>query len=412
MLQGQLELYQGHAKEALEHLTQAVTLLPESVAARSMLARAFAESDQMTDFNRVLVEALRLPAVSPEDYLFRGHAESALDPERGLQSLDEAMRRRPSTLARMIRTDARRMQVLIAPNLDQAILVLQDVRALRRELPDNEMVLGLSVQVHLSCYYVFDELRKADLRDAAHDEGVKDVVALERYPDSAQAVVTRWLFLDGIGKPELGIDSLRRLWETTKSPKASYSYGLACYRRGEFAKANEVLEQVKDETHLHLLRIVALAELRPDGVARANKLYQEIAARDLDIWNLFNSQLMLRLLGRQAEAVAVSRKFLTLPERFPPVRQDQFRRALEYCAGQCSADDLIAFMRGNRGDLVNAHLCIALTALADGNRAEARKHLQQCVDTHYFEFLPYDFARMFLSRMDADPNWPRWIPVK
>ena len=70
-------------------------------------------------------------------------------------------------------------------------------------------------------------------------------------------------------------------------------------------------------------------------------------------------------------------------------------------------------MGGKRGDLSNAHLCVALTALADGDRATAKRHLQLCLDTRFFEFFPYDLAQMLLSRMARDDAWPPWIkPAK
>jgi hypothetical protein len=157
--------------------------------------------------------------------------------------------------------------------------------------------------------------------------------------------------------------------------------------------------------------VIALAELR-DGRVRATQLYKEMELRDLGGWDLFNSQLILRFLGDKEQAVEVSREFLKKPQRFPPVRQEPFRRALVYCAGQCSAEDLIASLRGSRQDICNAYLCIALTALADGDRKEARNHLRLCVRTRHFEVFPYDVGQMLLSRIDNDPKWPPWITAK
>ena len=131
--------------------------------------------------------------------------------------------------------------------------------------------------------------------------------------------------------------------------------------------------------------------------------------QDLGAWDLFNSQLILRFLGRKQEAIEVSRKFLARPDRFPAVRKESFRRALEYCAGQRSEADLLQSMQASRLDLSNAHFSIALSALADGDREKARRHLQRCFDTRYFEALPYSLSRSLLARMSQDPAWPPWI---
>jgi hypothetical protein len=126
--------------------------------------------------------------------------------------------------------------------------------------------------------------------------------------------------------------------------------------------------------------------------------------------DLFNSQLILRFLGRKREAEEVTRRFLAHPKLFPPVRKDVCQRELEYCAGLRSAQDLVDSMLGVRGDLSGAHLCIALPALADGDRVKAREHLERGAQTRYFENFPDDVSVMLLSRMDRDPNWPSWIP--
>jgi serine/threonine protein kinase len=408
MLQGQLELYQGHVNEAIEHLRAATELLPESVSAWGMLAVAYYQATRHTDYLRALATAGRLPAVTPEDYLFRGHSESMLDAERGLRSMEEAVRRRPSALARLLQTEALWMRLLDVPDVDKAREAMDDIRAIRRQVPETAFILTLSIQVHLVCYQVFDEFHEPALRQAALDEGTKDARALQRYPDSPQGAVYRWQFLKALGQEEAGIADLQRIAKTTKDVAACCYCGTFFYRHGDFQQAVQEFERVKGEGPADLCRMIALAEL-PDGVARADQLYQEVASRDLSGWDHFNSQLLLRFLDRKPEAVAVSRKFLAERHRLPPIRQEPLRSALEYCAGQRSAEDLIASMRGIRGDLCNAHLCIALTALADGNRALARKHLQLCVQTRHFEFLPYDFAQMFLSRMEKKPGWPPWI---
>src|SRR5262249_40749648 len=70
MLRGQVALYQGRIDEAIEHLQRACELLPDSGAARSMLAVAYALGSRHTEYYRSLDEALRFTPVTAEDYLF------------------------------------------------------------------------------------------------------------------------------------------------------------------------------------------------------------------------------------------------------------------------------------------------------------------------------------------------------
>ena len=411
MLQGQLELYEGHDMKAIEHLTKAVELLPESVAAWSMLAVAKSSAVSQTEYQQALARAMELVAQSPEDYLFRGHAEILLDPERGLWSLDEAIRRRPSVLARLVRLNAVRRHLQDVPGLERARQAMEDAKWIKQYLPENPVVLSETVLTHLSCSHVFGEFGSAAERDAALEEGWKDVRALERFPDLPAAVLARWFFVEGTDQEETVLDELRRVTESTQDSMVSANYADALYDRGKYDQAYTVMSRMKGEPVLDLVRVIQLAEL-PDGVRRANQLLEEVMAQDLGAWDLFNTQLILRFMGRKQEAIEVSRKFLARPDRFPAVRKESFRRALEYSAGERSEADLLQSVQASRLDLSNAHLSIALTALADGDRKKARRHLQRCFDTRYFEALPYSLSRSLLARMSQDPAWPPWIKLR
>jgi serine/threonine protein kinase len=408
MLQGQLELYQGHDKEAIEHLTKATDLLPQSVAAWSMLAVAKMSAGSQTESQRALVRAMELSPKSPEDYLFRGHAEAHLDPERGLRSLDEAIRRRPSVLARLVRLHAVRRHLLDAPGPERARQAMEDAKWIKQYIPDHPLVLIESLLTHLSCSHVFGEFGPPPEREAALAEGWKDARALERFSNLPGAVLARWTFVEGTDQEERVLDDLRRVTEDTSDSTVRVNYAMALYDRGKYDQAYTIMERTKGEPVLDLIRVIYLVEL-PDGVRRANQLVQEVAARDLGEWDLFNSQLILRFLGRKQEAIEVSRKFLARPDRFPAVRKESFRRAVEYCAGQRSEADLLYSMQTSRLDLSNAHISIALSALADGNRGQARRHLQLCLDTRYFAALPYTLSLTLLAHMTQDPAWPPWI---
>ena len=182
MLHGQAALYQDQLPLAIKHLEEAVELLPDSVAAWSMLAVAYQHSGQMADYNRALAEATRLPAVTPEDLLFRGHAESLLDPERGLRTLDESIHRRPSVLARLVRVEVLTMYIMDAPDPKKARLAMEDVHWIKRQFPDNAVALSQSLVVHVMCYFVYGEFQELELRQTALEEGWQDAHALERYP--------------------------------------------------------------------------------------------------------------------------------------------------------------------------------------------------------------------------------------
>jgi tetratricopeptide (TPR) repeat protein len=411
MLWGKLKLCEGQATEAIDHLEQAVKLLQDSVAAWSMLAAAHGQVGRLNEYQRALSEAKRLSGVSSDDFLFLGFAESILDPEGSLRTLERAARQRSSVLLRLVRAEVLYASMLNSPDQERATEAMKDVAALNRQLPGNAMVLRVSLNVHHAAYHVFGEFKEPARRQQALEQGRKDASALERFAaDSSPAIVSRWEFARAVGEEHTAFADLGRIADTTNNENAVGQYAQELYRHRDFEKAVKILERHKGTTVPNLLRVIALAELLPDGPRRANQLCDDMLKRDLTGWDLFNTQLVLRFLGRRPEATVVSRKFLEKPAGFPPVRQDPFRRALEYCADKSSGDDLVRALRVNRGDLCNAHLCIALTALADGRRPEARKHFQLCLDTNFVPFLPYEVSRQLLTRMEQDAAWPPWVP--
>ena len=311
--------------------------------------------------------------------------------------------------ARLVRVDVLQATLLDVPRPDQAEVAIDDVRLIKRQLPNDPMTLALSLNVHLTCYNVFDEFGPPERCRDALNEAWKDDHALERFPDHPVAVLSRWVFHWVIGKEAVLLEAAKQHMQPNYH--AMYFHALALHRRREFEAAVDVLAPTKGVTMLDIVRGFMLSEL-PNGFQLTSQLYDDLAARNLNGWDLFNAQLLLRFLGRKQEAVEVSLRFLTHPDWFPPVRQDSFRRALEYCADERSAKDLLDSLHGSRADLVNAHLCVGLTALAEGNRPEAEKHFPQSIATRYFAFLPFNLSKILLARMNQDPAWPPWIQVK
>jgi len=59
-----------------------------------------------------------------------------------------------------------------------------------------------------------------------------------------------------------------------------------------------------------------------------------------------------------------------------------------------------------------SHFYVALDRLAQADRAGAHEHFQKVLYTGKFDFAEYQLSRVFLKRMDRDPNWPPWIPLR
>lgn len=69
---------------------------------------------------------------------------------------------------------------------------------------------------------------------------------------------------------------------------------------------------------------------------------------------------------------------------------------------------------GHAYALIGAHLTIAMSRIADGDRPGAIQHLQKSTHTQNMVVgnLGFEIARAILDRMERDDQWPRWLAEK
>jgi hypothetical protein len=188
LLRGLIAYYSGKSPEALEHFEQAVRLMPDSVAAHALLAAAYSDVSRWSDYFQTLDKAEQLPAVTRDDYLFRGLAESVEDPDKGLRTLHEAAARGNSPVVRLIRGQVYLNIALYRGGVAAAESAIADADAARTVLDDNPnpLTLALAARIALAnaCAKAGDERRRAEVLARAE----KDAEALKRYPDDPDAL--------------------------------------------------------------------------------------------------------------------------------------------------------------------------------------------------------------------------------
>jgi tetratricopeptide (TPR) repeat protein len=137
MLRGQIALHRGQSQKAMRHLEQAVRLLPDCVAARGMLAAAYASDGDWQRYDQTIKEMENLSPSTPEDFLFKGYAEANLDPKQGLQTVQKAFNRRPpKRIARLLRAEVRAFLAQDTDDLEEAKEAVRDARFARELLGD------------------------------------------------------------------------------------------------------------------------------------------------------------------------------------------------------------------------------------------------------------------------------------
>src|SRR5262249_6828512 len=157
---------------------QAVHLMSDSVAARAMLALACMHSGMHARWEQACLDLDQLTPRTPQDFLFKGQVDALFHPERALQNLDEAIRRRDSLIGRAVRADVRANYALVNDNLEVAGQALEDAQVAKAMLPGNPVVLATSVHAHLIAAGVFAEKGKPERSRAALEQAGRDAQAL------------------------------------------------------------------------------------------------------------------------------------------------------------------------------------------------------------------------------------------
>jgi serine/threonine protein kinase len=423
MIRGLLAIHRGDSRQAIEHLEQAVKLLPRSVAAYALLAQAYSADGQWDTYESVFLDFIeKLPAVTAEDYLFKGSAESAIHPVHGLEDLDEAIRRGDSTIARVLRAYARAGAALDTGDVNMAQLAIEDASAAKNMMPGNPFAIGTELAAHLIAAGLYRDVGKEDRAEASLLQAGMDANELEQFPALPRSYAGRWYYLQLTGQEKAAYELARKGYQEAENPATRRIYMWSLYERGEFEEALKVIEPAGGLTRpssrdaklaagSYEFRPFILAEL-PDGPSRALEAYRENCELFKRGYNGIFNQTTLLLLGMRKDAQDASKEFHNHPEWLIELDRHHTVRIVEYCAGILPEQEYLKVGAGSRLGHCVDHLFVALDRLSQGDRAGARDHFRQSLDAGAFGFTEYQWARVFLKRMEQDPNWPPWIPLQ
>lgn len=95
-----------------------------------------------------------------------------------------------------------------------------------------------------------------------------------------------------------------------------------------------------------------------------------------------------------------------------PWRDHWYERVIDYDAGRLTEAELLQIIGKSQWNECEGHFYVGLKHLSEGDRAGAREHFQKSAATPLYGWYEHQWSRCFLSRMEANPNWPPWIPQK
>jgi tetratricopeptide (TPR) repeat protein len=267
--------------------------------------------------------------------------------------------------------------------------------------------------VHYSAAILYEQSKRTKESAEAMRIALEDAEALQGFLDIPVAVNVRGMFLAHMGRNAEAISWFEECVKHKRLSRAStYHYAWLLFERGEADKAFQVMEQytpaAKDRDPS---RAIFVAELPDDGLARARKICEEMA-EERAVAGLFTKPPLLFLLGERAEALHVLGQ--PKPELAPKHGNTLHDKLVAYWGHPSAATEkaLLDLASRSKASLVHAHFQIGMRLLADGDRVAARRHFQACMALQYPLFTGYLESRALLARMNQDPTWPPWIPLK
>ena len=411
LLRGVAAFFRSDTAAAIAELEQAARLLPDSVAARVLLATAYTDNGQYERYEQLVREAEQLPATTPEDYLFRGYSRQGNEAGQGLPDLNEGIRRGDSPLGRTLRAIVRANRAIDVADHREAEGAVADADAARGMLPDNPFVVYASLYARLAAAGCYQDNGLPDERRRVLKEAAKDVQALGPTIGLPNTGYVLWLYYDEVGDPDRALDAARRSLDQSGNSQAAYFAAVSLHRKGLYTDALGSLGlRRQPDMQCDLTRAFILSEL-PDGPRRAYDDYAKTAALyQHDLWDAKYRGELLLFLGRRDEAAAVLRGF-----RPPLALSGEWRAFYEamsrFNRGELSEEAYLATAGTSRWRRAWAYRQAGIFRLSRGDRAGARNHFRQVVATRTIWYYEWVWARMFLDRMEQDPAWPPWIPA-
>jgi tetratricopeptide (TPR) repeat protein len=416
LLRGVVAYFRQDQESAISELEQAVKLLPQSVAARALLAMCYADYGQPDRQGPLLREIRNLSPSTPEDYLFKGYAREAHEPGAGFVEINEGLQLRDSPLGRAMRAFSRTNRAIDSGKLDEVEAALVDCSAARGMLPDNQLVLFADVYARLTAAALYQQAHDLEKRKAMFAEAGREVRALEPFIGPPNPTWMVWQYYDDIGDPEKALQTAVQAFDRSGGSTIPAWYcAVSLYRQGKFAEALSYLDRRRHpDLYGDVTRGFVLAELA-DGPRQALEYYHKLAHEFRESGqDPVTPDYILLLLGRKAEAQASRRDFQKPTSSSPGAPEaGAYDEALRgFRRGEISEEDLLSKAAGFGHRLCIAHFHIGLSRLADGGRAGARLHFTKAWQTHSTWSFEWNWCEMFLSRLEKDPAWPRWIAVK
>ena len=340
LLRGQLDLQSGVFQDACDRLKRAAVLMPRSVAAHALLAKAYQCNEEHEKSAHIAQKLPSLQPVTLQDYLLLGQAQSGSDFERGVATLDAAVQLdKTSVQARLTRGSLLAEKAMDSGETEHANRALDDLRIAGELLEPNCYLLGNTLKAHLIAATAEELAGNERLRERHLAAAQKIAEQLREFPDLYQSQRWRGLYFEYIGDDPHAIEA----WLAMKEWQIAYLV-LALMRQGEMDQGltvcDERLDRLKTAPSTQFFRAL-LTSARADSASAVLEIFTPQVAETLDGVNRHRFNYLIQCLaGDLNQAQQLSREYRATPHaRF---LQDPWRHHLvAYTCGDIDEVELV-----------------------------------------------------------------------
>jgi hypothetical protein len=413
LLRGFVALYSDDPSDALGQFRAAAEAMPESVAARALLAVAFGRAEDWAARERVLKEAERLPVRTPNDRLFLGLALSPFDTAAGRREMLAAVEEQPSNAGRVLLAEALWMHAARTGTVADAEAALEAARQVNWLLPKNPYAETTTVYAHLAAAAAY-ELGKEPEKARAHLEAASGQAdTLSGSPASPAVIDARYyvaVYRDGV-TPPLRFTRLLRYPPRIKNPVAAVTEVAVHWRLGELEKARALLSALPPMDYVSEFK-VALALEQADGRPAAQAAWAAWAASSDRHNELMGMIPWLYLTGEPERVPVMAAKLRASGYRYRPLPAAEWESFLRFWEGKLSESEFLRSVATNRMFRSWGHTIVGMKRLGEGDRDGARDAFTEVYKARTFYQGEWEWCCAFLIRMNTDPEWPKAIPLK
>jgi serine/threonine protein kinase len=413
VLRGYISRYFGDSTTAIKEFRAAVELMPDSVAARALLADALGQAGHYEMSESVLKEAEAMPLLTLEDRLFLGHALSTFDPREGLRQLRAAVGKRRSNIGQILLADALWKHASHTGTITDAEESLQAAKKASQLLPRNPCVEVIAVNARLAAFAAYDLVNKRAKAKVYLAEAIELTDAFSGSPDRPSIIETRLMVAmlhDGV-TPPLTMTKRLRFPKHIDDPDLATDAAVVQWRLGNLEEARAIVQKAKPTSYPSELK-VALALEKTDGRAAAREVWNAAVEPRNDPIMLMNMIPWLYLTGEPERIPAKARKLEESGFRWRPSTKAEWDIMLRFFQHKLSESEFLNAPASKRPDIGWRQMVIGMKRLGEGNREGARKMFEANYKSRTFWSGDYWSCYSFLVRMNSDPEWPRAIPMK